>query len=82
MEMYIVHKIDGGPEWEKYKQSLAVIGILFVESEKSHPFVERLHIEDMGRIDYINLKKLFNEFHSHNFSYELDSEDTHNFYHY
>lgn len=77
LEMHIVHKIAAGPNYQNYKQQLGVIGILFRKSEKSHPFVQRLQIEDMGRIDYINLRNLFGLSRK-----EDDNENAHNFYHY
>ena len=62
LEMHIVHNLVDGPDMENYKWTLGVIGILFRVGEKSHPFVERLQVEDLGRIDYIDLRNLFSCF--------------------
>ncbi len=63
MEMHIVHELVGGlhdDEWENYRLNLAVIGILFKKSETSHPFVQKLKIEDLGNIEKIHFSELFN----------------------
>lgn len=81
--MHIVHKLFAGPNWENYKWPLAVVGILFRLSEKSHPFVEKLHTEENKSIDYLNLRNLFSTF---TFNQKDDSyfrkENAQRFYHY
>ena len=57
--MHIVNILTDGPDWQHVKENLAVIAVIFKIAEKSHPFVEKLRIEDMGRIDEICLTELF-----------------------
>jgi hypothetical protein len=46
---------DGSHELKgQYQHTLAVIGVLFRLSEKSHPFIEKLRIEDFQEISEIN----------------------------
>ena len=59
--MHIVHQLTDGPDMDNYKETFGVIGILFKIEEHSHPFIEKLNIEDMGHIQSLNLAELFDE---------------------
>lgn len=48
-----------GPDIDNYKETFAVIGILFKIEKESHPFVEKLNTEDLGHIEALNLDELF-----------------------
>ncbi len=59
LEIHIVHELFDGPNWKNYKDTLAVVGILFKEDSYSHPFIEKLRPMDFGMIDEINFYDLF-----------------------
>jgi hypothetical protein len=44
LEMHIVHQLVDGPDMDNYKETFAVIGILFKLDKESHPFVKKLNI--------------------------------------
>ena len=54
-----MHELVDGPNWKNYKDTLAVVGILFKEDTYSHPFIEKLRPMDFGMIDDINFYELF-----------------------
>ena len=59
LEMHIVHVIEGGVgNWQKYKDTLAVVGFMFKVADHSHPFVEKLNVFDFDIIDKINFAEL------------------------
>ena len=43
--------LTDGPDWQHAHENLAVVSIIFKLADESHPFVEKLRVEDMGRID-------------------------------
>lgn len=59
LEIHIVHELMDGPNWKEYKETLAVVGVLFKEDEYSHPFIEKLRPLDFGLIERINFAELF-----------------------
>ena len=59
LEIHIVHELVDGPNWKNYKDTLAVVGILFKENTYSHPFIEKLRPMDFGMINDINFYELF-----------------------
>ena len=60
LEMHIVNVLCDGPDWQNFKETLAVVSIIFKEDKYSHPFVEKLRVEDKGHIESINFEELFN----------------------
>ena len=85
--MHIVHQLTDGPDMENYKETFAVIGILFKIEAESHPFVEKLNIEDLGHIESLNLGELFDSPEPKPEAEEGDevkdpNENLHGFYHY
>ena len=59
LEIHIVHElVDGPADYKSYKETLAVVGILFKIDKVSHPFIEKLKPENFGHIDKINLAEL------------------------
>ena len=74
---------------DNYKETFAVIGILFKIDKESHPFVEKLNIEDMGHIETLNLDMLFDKPEPKQKTEDVDmeeeektNENLHGFYHY
>ena len=69
---------------DNYKETFAVIGILFKIDKESHPFVESLNIIEMSHIPELNLGMLFDE--PEKKTEEEGAEDTkenqQGFYHY
>jgi len=60
LEIHIVHELVDGPgDWKKYKETLAVVGVLFKEDTYSHPFIDKLRPMDFGLIEEINFYELF-----------------------
>jgi carbonic anhydrase len=60
LEIHIVHElVDGPPGWKNYKETLAVVGVLFKVDKFSHPFIEKLRPEDFGLINDISFYELF-----------------------
>ena len=51
--------VDGPKGWKDYKETLAVVGVLFKEADYSHPFIEKLRPLDFGLIEEINFDQLF-----------------------
>ncbi len=59
LEMHIVHVLVDGPEgWKDYNEKLAVVGVLFRVDKKSHPFIDRIRVQDFGEIASVNLSEL------------------------
>lgn len=84
LEIHIVHELVDGPEgFKDYKETLAVVAVLFRVDRESHPFIEKLKPMDFGHIDRINFSELFGkllpEDHSSEGSY---FESKTHFYHY
>lgn len=44
---------------ESYTHTLAVVGVIFKVGTQSHPFIEKLRIDDLGHIDRANVNELF-----------------------
>jgi carbonic anhydrase len=63
---------------ESYKQTLAVIGVIFKVGNQSHPFIEKLRIDDLGQIDRANVNELFDG----KIDQETGLKATPRFYHY
>jgi carbonic anhydrase len=60
LEIHIVHELVDGPAgWKDYKETLAVVGVLFKEADYSHPFIEKLRPLDFGLIEKINFAEMF-----------------------
>ena len=49
-------------------------------SERSHEFVEKMHVQDLGKIEHIDMKDLFESFDP--IRGASDDVNAHNFYHY
>jgi carbonic anhydrase len=59
LEFHIVHELTGGPgDWKSYKDTLAVVGVLFKVDKVSHPFIEKLNPIDFQPIEKINFAEL------------------------
>jgi carbonic anhydrase len=60
LEIHIVHELRDGPaDYKSYKETLAVVAILFKVEKTSHPFIQKLKPEDFGHIERINFSELF-----------------------
>lgn len=66
LEMHIVHELVDGPNYETYKEQLAVVGIIFQLAEESHPFIKKLNAKDLGHIESINFLELFDTLKTEN----------------
>jgi carbonic anhydrase len=81
LEIHIVHELVGGPEnYQDYKETLAVVGIMFKVAEKSHPFIEKLRPMDFGRIDQISFNELFDSLNATDAA--MPADNAVRFYHY
>jgi carbonic anhydrase len=60
---------------EDYQNNIAVIGVLLKQSDFSHPFVEKLRIEDFLEIKELDLSDLFT-------SEDKENQPNEGFYHY
>lgn len=55
-----MHELVDGPEgFKDYKETLAVVAILFKIDKESHPFIQKLKPLDFGHIDRLNFSELF-----------------------
>ena len=60
LEIHIVHELVDGPKgWKEYKETLAVVGVLFKVADYSHPFIEKLRPLDFGLIEEISFADMF-----------------------
>jgi carbonic anhydrase len=60
LELHFVHTLMVKDALsESYKQTLAVVGVIFKVGAQSHPFIEKLRIDDLGHIDRANVNELF-----------------------
>jgi carbonic anhydrase len=60
LEMHIVNVLCDGPDYLNFHENLAVVSIIFKISDHSHPFVEKLKVEEFGHIEEIHFNELFN----------------------
>ena len=54
----LFRSVDGPEGWKDYNEKLAVVGVLFRVGEKSHPFIDRIRVQDFGEIASVNLSEL------------------------
>ena len=66
MELHFVHTlVEKDFSSESYKETLAVVGVIFKVGAQSHPFIEKMRVDDMGHIDRANVNELFDENFDH-----------------
>ena len=60
MELHFVHSFKDGQEdmHEDYKEVLAVVGVFFEIAEKSHPFIEKLQLKKLKKIEKLHFNDL------------------------
>ena len=60
LELHFVHSFNDGQEefYPDYKEVLAVVGVFFEIAEKSHPFIEKLKVKKLKKIDSLHFNTL------------------------
>ena len=54
-----MHSLIDGPDYQKYNDKLAVIGVLFRVEAESHPIFDQMQLEERGTIENFDLSVLF-----------------------
>ena len=84
LELHFVHELVVDEDTEellldKYKETLAVVGVMFKVADRSHPFIDKLCIDDFYTIESLDFNELFE---TENKPISASKTNRHEFFHY